>query len=232
MRLFVITLLFLQIVSIYQLLLRSYNRIQWLFSPALRLSQEQLLVYFPLNLCRMVINDASIGIGRQVAISFAAEGCLRIAICDKNEHGLEETRSLIQDSHSHVQVEVFTLDVSNEKSVVTMTTSVVEKLGRIDYAVNSAGSFCERSYFWLSLTLLGLPSHNSRSTETSTETYDRVTSVNARGLWLCSRSQLSQMLKQDPLPTHDGRPGNRGSICNIGSQLGVVSRPAARELLF
>lgn len=37
------------------------------------------------------------------------------------------------------------------------------------------------------------------------------------------------MLKQDPLPTHDGRPGCRGSIVNIASQLGIVGRPAARE---
>jgi len=36
------------------------------------------------------------------------------------------------------------------------------------------------------------------------------------------------MLKQEPLPTHDGRPGNRGSIVNIASQLGIVGRPAAR----
>jgi len=35
------------------------------------------------------------------------------------------------------------------------------------------------------------------------------------------------MLKQDPLPTHDGRPGCRGSIVNIASQLGIVGRSAA-----
>lgn len=35
------------------------------------------------------------------------------------------------------------------------------------------------------------------------------------------------MLKQDPLPTHDGRPGNRGSIVHVASQLGIVSRSDA-----
>lgn len=39
------------------------------------------------------------------------------------------------------------------------------------------------------------------------------------------------MLKQDPLPSHDGRVGSRGSVVNIASQLGVVSRPNAREFL-
>lgn len=33
------------------------------------------------------------------------------------------------------------------------------------------------------------------------------------------------MKLQDPLPTHDGRPGYRGSIVNIASNLGVVCLP-------
>jgi hypothetical protein len=37
------------------------------------------------------------------------------------------------------------------------------------------------------------------------------------------------MLKQEPLPTHDGRAGNKGAIVNIASQLGIVSTYSARE---
>ena len=40
------------------------------------------------------------------------------------------------------------------------------------------------------------------------------------------------MLKQEPLPTHDGRPGNRGNVVNIASQLGIVGRPAAGKFPF
>jgi NAD(P)-dependent dehydrogenase (short-subunit alcohol dehydrogenase family) len=39
------------------------------------------------------------------------------------------------------------------------------------------------------------------------------------------------MLTQEPLLSHDGRPGERGSVVNIASQLGVVGRPNARELV-
>ena len=46
---------------------------------------------------------------------------------------------------------------------------------------------------------------------------------------MCGRAQLKQMLEQDPLSTHDGRPGNRGAIVHIASQLGVVSRSNAGE---
>jgi hypothetical protein len=38
------------------------------------------------------------------------------------------------------------------------------------------------------------------------------------------------MMKQEPLPTHDGRPGNRGSIVNLGSNLALVSKGKTRTL--
>lgn len=57
--------------------------------------------------------------------------------------------------------------------------------------------------------------------------FDKVLAVDYRGLWLCSRAAITQMLTQSPLPTHDGRPGNRGSVVNIASQLGIVARTTA-----
>lgn len=82
---------------------------------------------------------APLGIGRQVAISFAAEGCRKIAICDQNAKGLAETRSLIIAKWKDVEVETRVLDVSDEKSVVDMTARVVDVFKRIDYTVNCAG---------------------------------------------------------------------------------------------
>lgn len=56
--------------------------------------------------------------------------------------------------------------------------------------------------------------------------------MNYRGCWLSSRAQFRAMLKQDVLPSHEvGRQGQRGSVVNIASQLGIVGRPAAREFL-
>ncbi|TVY35708.1 3-oxoacyl-[acyl-carrier-protein] reductase [Lachnellula occidentalis] len=54
-----------------------------------------------------------------------------------------------------------------------------------------------------------------------------VNNINYRGCWLSSRAELAQMVRQEPLPSHDGRPGERGSVVNIASQLGVVGRPNA-----
>jgi len=74
-------------------------------------------------------------------------------------------------------------------------------------------------------------SNNERSDATSPEEFDRINGINYRGCWLCSRAEIKQMLKQEPLATHDGRKGNRGSVVNIASQLGIVGRPAARKYL-
>ena len=52
--------------------------------------------------------------------------------------------------------------------------------------------------------------------------------TNLRGLWICSREVLKHMMAQEPLPTHDGRPGCRGSIVNLGSNLGLVSKDGTR----
>lgn len=40
------------------------------------------------------------------------------------------------------------------------------------------------------------------------------------------------MLAQEVLGSHDGRPGGRGSVVNVASQLGIVGRPAAREFFY
>lgn len=68
------------------------------------------------------------------------------------------------------------------------------------------------------------PSH-----ELTVKEFDDITSSNYRGLWLMSRAELGHMVSQEPLPTHDGRPGNRGCVVNIGSNLALVSRPGTRE---
>ncbi|KAL3422406.1 short-chain dehydrogenase reductase [Phlyctema vagabunda] len=157
----------------------------------------------------------SVGIGRATAISFAKEGCLKICICDRDVAGLKATKSLITstipDGKEKIQVLLKQVDMLEEFQVVDFLESVSFNFGRVDYCVNAAG-------------VLG---NNKRSTETTAQQFDLINGINYRGAWLMSRAELKQMLSQDPLPSHDGRPGARGAIVNIASQLGVVSRPNA-----
>jgi NAD(P)-dependent dehydrogenase (short-subunit alcohol dehydrogenase family) len=154
------------------------------------------------------------GIGSGVARAFARDGCMRIAITDLNAELLKQTRDTIVEAHPEVQVYAEAGDISNASFTTKFFENVAKELGRIDYAVNCAG-------------VLG---NNQRSTETSPEEFDSVNNVNYRGCWLSSRAELHQMLQQSPLPSHDpARPPQRGSIVNIASQLGIVSRPCARK---
>ncbi|KIX98741.1 uncharacterized protein Z520_05202 [Fonsecaea multimorphosa CBS 102226] len=157
----------------------------------------------------LVVGAAS-GIGREIALSFAREGCPSITLADRDSHGLAESVRLIEElglDHNPSILSVM-VDVLKEEDIDRLIALTVEKSHRIDYAVNAAG-------------ILG----NSRtSTLTSVHDFDLISNVNFRGCWLCSRAEISQMMKQEELETHDGRPGNRGSIVNISSQLGLVGR--------
>ncbi|PYI30382.1 oxidoreductase [Aspergillus indologenus CBS 114.80] len=153
------------------------------------------------------------GIGAAVAKSFAAAGCDRIAITDLNPSSLNDTKDAIRATAPHVRLLHRAGDIADEGFVDSFIAAVVSEFGRLDYAVNCAG-------------VLG---DALRSTETSTEVFDRITNINYRGSWLCSRAELRQMVQQDPLPSEDlaGRGGPRGAVVNIASQLGIVGRLGA-----
>ncbi|RMY29233.1 hypothetical protein D0865_15569 [Hortaea werneckii] len=169
-----------------------------------------------------LVTGAASGIGQATAVSFAKEGCSQIVIADRNGNGLSETHSRVQEAAPNCSVLSVQTDVSDQESVQALINKAVETFGRLDYVCNSAGNGAYETK-----KTAGTLSNNERSHETSLEEFDRINNINYRGCWLCSRAEIQQILKQVPLPTHDGRPGNRGSVVNIASQLGIVGRPAA-----
>ncbi|KAL4963619.1 SDR family NAD(P)-dependent oxidoreductase [Aspergillus stella-maris] len=158
-----------------------------------------------------LVTGAASGIGRATARLFAREGCRRLVLVDRNVSGLQETQSMLSFSHADVSTLITETDIRCLESVSAMVKASVERFKRIDYAVNAAG-------------LMSIP---SRSHETTLEEFDRINSVDYRGLWLVAREVIGQMRAQEPLETHDGRPGNRGSLVNVSSVLGQVARPNA-----
>ncbi|KAJ0334506.1 hypothetical protein COL5a_000565 [Colletotrichum fioriniae] len=150
-----------------------------------------------------VVTGAASGIGRQVAISFAREGCKRIALLDRDEDGALETARMCREANGETRTFVMEIDNRNDEDIASCMENVVEEWGRIDYAVNCAA-----------------PSHLLTPAE-----FDEITNINYRGTWLCSRAELTHMIKQESMKTHDGRPGNRGVIVNVASNLSLVSRP-------
>jgi len=75
---------------------------------------------------------------------------------------------------------------------------VVARFGRLDCAFNNAGIEIEH-----------LP-----LAESDEETFDRIMNVNVKGIWLCMKHEIRQMLKQ-----------GGGAIVNTASVAGLVGAP-------
>ncbi|RVX70902.1 hypothetical protein B0A52_06059 [Exophiala mesophila] len=156
-----------------------------------------------------LVTGAASGIGRAVAHTFVAEGCTRLILADVNGEGLPTVAKELEELDDSVQTCLVTCDISQEDQVQRMVDEGVAKFGAIHYAVNNAGISSKPRV---------------RTHELEVESYDRVQNVNQRGLWLCERAELRQMLKQEPeLRTRAGTNPQRGSIVNISSIFGRVS---------
>ncbi|KAK5009931.1 hypothetical protein LTR28_012667 [Elasticomyces elasticus] len=55
----------------------------------------------------------------------------------------------------------------------------------------------------------------------SMKEFDKLINVNLRGVWLCQKYQIEQMLKQEPLKTNDSSHAMRGAIANAASMAGL-----------
>lgn len=99
-----------------------------------------------------------------------------------------------------------TTDVTSEESVSSFFSEAVSTFGRIDYACNLAGILRAGS-----------------SPDISAAEFDKLHAVNSRGMWLCQRAELTQMLKQEPLQHSDSPHAPRGAIGNVASMAGLLS---------
>ncbi|KAL4938364.1 hypothetical protein BDV06DRAFT_231905 [Aspergillus oleicola] len=161
-----------------------------------------------------LITGAAGGIGAAIALAFAQAGCNRIAITDISASGLDTIRQQIL-GNGPVNVFLLAGDISSETFVDSFVNQAHDSFGRLDYVVNCAGVMLNDF---------------TRSTDVSAEQFDFVNGVNYRGTWLVSRAALKKMVAQDAVaddPAETWRTKSRGSIVNIASQLGVVSRPGA-----
>jgi len=82
------------------------------------------------------LTGAASGIGRNLAIVLAGEGC-HLAISDINEKGLKETLGML--SGKPVKVSTAVVDVSKRDQVHKWADDVVKEHGQVDLIINNAG---------------------------------------------------------------------------------------------
>src|SRR5688572_89932 len=81
---------------------------------------------------RVMITAAASGIGRAIALAFAAEGA-RVNVCDVSEKALEEFRAANRD------IPAARVDVAREAEINVWFASALEDMGGVDVLVNNAG---------------------------------------------------------------------------------------------
>jgi short-subunit dehydrogenase len=86
----------------------------------------------------VAITGAGSGIGRALALGFAAKGSL-LALSDRDTAGLEETAELVRAARPNVRLRTDEVDVSNESVVADWAKAVAEDFGRVNIIVNNAG---------------------------------------------------------------------------------------------
>ena len=110
------------------------------------------------------------------------EGCTRLILGDLNLDSLQKVSDELKAMDETVQTACVRVDVTSEVDVDEMITQGVSAFGAIHYAVNNAGITSRVRV---------------RTHELPTECFDEVVNVDLKGVWLCQRAVLRQMLKQE-----------------------------------
>ena len=141
-----------------------------------------------------VVTGGGSGIGRAICLAFGREGATVVA-ADKNPETAARTVGELE--FLGAQGTAVRVDVSVADSVRGMVAVVVEEHGRIDVLVNNAG-------FGFAATVV----------ETEEADWDRLMSVNLKGVYLGCKYVVPVMARQ-----------GGGSIVNTASAAGLVGVP-------
>jgi NAD(P)-dependent dehydrogenase (short-subunit alcohol dehydrogenase family) len=133
------------------------------------------------------------GIGRETSILFAKAGA-KVVVAGRREAEGQETVELVRAAGGD---SLFVkADVSKASEVEALIKNTAEKFGRLDVAFNNAGT----EGVWAPII------------RQSEEDWDRTIAINLKGVWLCLKYEIRQMLKQD----------GGGAIVNMASILGLI----------
>ena len=142
------------------------------------------------------------GIGRATALAFAREGA-RVAVADAAADSAQETVRLINQAGG--QAMTLTGDVTEASIVEGMVKSVVSAYGRLDCAFNNAG-----------IAGFQVDAAGQKTADWSEAAFDRMIAVNLKGVWLCMKHELTQMVAQ-----------GGGAIVNTASIAGLIGLPTS-----
>lgn len=146
-----------------------------------------------------LVTGAATGMGLATATAFAKTGAA-VVLADINETDVHKAADdLIKAGHKAMGMRC---DVADEAQVKALVEKTVASFGSLDAAYNNAG----------------IQSPTTDTADVTSEEWDRVFSINLRGVFLCMKYELMQMRKQ-----------GSGAIVNcssIGGLIGIPGRAA------
>jgi len=142
-----------------------------------------------------LVTGGSSGIGLAAALAFAREGST-VVIASRDAQRGEAAALRVRDLG--VEAVHVPTDVADPDQVAALVGRCVELFGRLDCAFNNAA--------------IGGP--GALTADISEADFDRTIAVNLRGVWLCMKHEIAQMLQQDG-----------GAIVNMSSVDGLTGSP-------
>lgn len=143
----------------------------------------------------IVITGAASGIGRETALAAARYGA-RLAVCDLNAEGVEETAQMIRDGGADAIAG--TVNVAVAAQVEAFMKRAAAEYGKIDGAFNNAG----------------VGGALTRVHMLSEDLWDACINVNLKGVWLCMKYEIPHI-----------RGDGGGAIVNMASVAGLIGFP-------
>ncbi len=138
-----------------------------------------------------VVTGAAVGIGQACATALAMAGA-SVAVLDRNEPA--GTRTANDLKRFKTETLFVHCDVTDASAVHNALAHVTDILGRLDIAVNNAGTYGAGD-----------------DLEQTRSEWDRVLSLNLTSVWECARAEALVMTSQQPI---------EGKIINIASMWG------------
>ena len=145
-----------------------------------------------------IITGGTSGIGRDASVLFAKSGA-KVVVAGRREAEGQETMSLVRAAGGDGTF--VKTDVAKTADVQALVDKTVQKYGRLDIAFNNAGI----EGAWIPIV------------DQPEEDWDRTININLKGVWLCLKYEIRQMLKQ----------GGGGAICNMSSVAGWIGSAGA-----
>jgi NAD(P)-dependent dehydrogenase (short-subunit alcohol dehydrogenase family) len=141
----------------------------------------------------VLITGALTGIGRATAFAFAQEGATVVVSGRREPEGQALAAEL--QAHGAKAAAFIRADVRHEADVRSLVEQTVERFGRLDVAVNNAGT----------------EGQNGPIAEQSAENYDAIFDTNVRGVLFSLKHEMRAMLAQ-----------GSGAIVNLSSVAGLI----------